>query len=413
MPYNSMGVWEDDDYASGGMTPSGGSGAVSLPSAPASSPSAGGNTSWQQFMSANPSVATNAPSDYWIPPTASFGNDPSGQINQQNPFADPAKPFVQTGTTGGHIDGIGTTIGQGRSTTPAQAQAALDALIAQFGQADAYDWLRRNPGDFTRGAESLASERTGDRERGTIGSVSGSGGSGSGGSSPWGGGSGQSWGDNWFTDPGTQQLESVIKNQLNAVTNPNPNDPQSQLMAFLMKRFGELSNSNGYSPEELAMLRTQGAEPIEALRASSQQRELERTARAGYMPTSGLTRINQQQNDLDYDRLRTQASRDLAVQNVNERTNRLNQALQLGQTALNTQRGTNATQLQLSTLLQQLPVQALQQAMSVVNGTGSPESLASLVNQIVAQQQQQQYYQQQQNAGYWANIMQTALGALG
>jgi hypothetical protein len=205
----------------------------------------------------------------------------------------------------------------------------------------------------------------------------------------------------------------VIKNQLNSLTNPGANDPQSQLMAFLMKRFGELSNSNGYSPEELAMLRTQGSEPIEALRMASQQRELERTARAGYMPTSGLTRLNQQTNDLDYDRLRTQAQRDLAVQNVNERTNRLNQAMQLGQTALATQRGTNANQLQLSTLLQQLPVQAMNQAMSIVNGSGNPESLAALVNQMVGQQNYQQQLQQQQNASYWSNIFQTAIGALG
>lgn len=403
MPYNSMGIWEDDDYASAGQLPgsggSNGTSGVSLPSAPTSAPS-GSPSQWGGWT---PSGVT-APADYWIPPTADFGNNASGQINRQNPYADPSKPFVQAGNTGGYLDDVGITIGREKSTTPAQAQAAWDQMVAQFGQSAAADWIKRNPGDYTRGVEALSSERTGDGAR--------DGGS----ANPWdgaGGGSGQQWSGNMFTDPGTSQLENVIKNQLNALSNPGANDPQSQLMAFLMKRFGELSNSNGYSPEELAMLRTQGSEPIEGLRAASQQRELERTARAGYMPTSGLTRLNQQTNDLDYDRLRTQASRDLAVQNVNERQNRLNQALQLGQTALATQRGTNANQLQLSTLLQQLPVQALQQAMSVVNGSGNPESLAALVNQMVGQQNYQQQLQQQQNATYWSNVFQTAIGALG
>jgi len=219
-----------------------------------------------------------------------------------------------------------------------------------------------------------------------------------------GGGTGQTWGGNWFDDPATQQLESLIKGQLNQLSNPAANDPQAQLMSFLQSRFAELAGSNGYSPQELALLRTQGAEPIEDLRKTSQQRELERTSRAGYMPTSGITRMNQQQNDLDYDRMRTQASRDLAVQNINERSNRLNQAAQLGQSALGLQRGTQGQQLQLSTLLQQLPVQALQQAMSVLGGTSQPENLAQIVAQMTAANNQQQYYQNQQQQQLWAGI---------
>lgn len=383
MPYDSMGQWYDDNPG----------GNVSLPS--------GGSTP-SQWGGWTPSPSVQAPSEYWIPPNASFGDNPSGAINKQNPYADPGKPFVQEGTTGGYLDNIGVTIGQGKSTTPAEAQKAWDQMVSQFGESAAADWIKRNPGDYTRGVEALSSERTGQ---------------GASGSNPWdaaaGTGSGQQWSGNWFTDPGTSQLEDVIKNQLNQLTNPGANDPQSQLMNFLNQRFQELSQSNGYSPQELAMLNTQGLEPIEALRKASQQRELQRTAAAGYLPTSGLTRLNQQQNDLDYDRLRAQAARDLAVQNVNERTNRLNQALQLGQTALATQRGTNANQLQLSTLLQQLPVQAMQNAMSIVNGSGSPESLAALVNQMVAQQNYQSQIQQQQSAAYWSNLLQTALGALG
>ena len=360
----------------------------------------------------SPPEGTQAPSDYWIPPEARFDDSPSGQINRQNPFADPGKPFAQVGATGGALYDPATgqsyeTIGAGRSTTPAEADAAYKALLAKYGPDLTNDYLRRNQGDYTRGDSALASEWMGagdgqSREqseamqRDPRMALSRPGGT---------SGTGQTWGgDNWFDDPATSQLETLIKNQLNGLTNPGANDPQSQLMEFLMTRFQELAGSNGYSPQELALLNTQALEPIEGLRKSAQQNELQRTARAGYLPTSGLTRLNQQDNDLQYDRMRTQANRDLAVQNVNERGNRLNQALQLGQTALNTQRGTNTNALQLSTLLQQLPVQALNQAMGVLGGSTSPESLMSLVNQMTQNQQQNQYYNQQRNSQLWSAI---------
>lgn len=420
MPFNAMGIWEDDDYASGGMLPGSGgsfdgSGVTLQPAAPSFngwSPTqqTNNNQSFSNYIASNPSVASQAPSDFWIPPGASYGDNPSGRINQQNPFADPGGKYVQGGESGGFLDGIGPTLGEGSSLTKSQADTYWNqAMSADVPQDWALDFLKRNTSatgvpDVNRILEAYRSENQGDRDRGFPRDPLGGGSSDPRQALSGGGGSGQTWSGNWFTDPATQQLEDVIKNQLNQLTNPGANDPQSQLMAFLMKRFQELAGSNGYSPEELALLRTQGSEPIEALRTASQNRELERTARAGYLPTSGLTRINQQQNDVDYDRMRTAAQRDLAVQNINERTNRLNQAAQLGQTALATQRGTNANQLQLSTLLQQLPVQALNQALAVLNGTTNPSQLGQLVAQYTQLQQQNQYQQNAQQAALWNNI---------
>lgn len=126
-----------------------------------------------------------APADYWIPPEAVIaGNSPSALINQKNPYADPGKEFVQAGTTGGYIDGIGVTIGQGRSTTPAEAQAAYNALVAEYGKDVADDWLRRNPLDYTRGREALATQIAGQGAGGQF--IWGSGGSGFGGSGGFG-----------------------------------------------------------------------------------------------------------------------------------------------------------------------------------------------------------------------------------
>ena len=99
-----------------------------------------------------------------LPGTAgpSFGNDASGMINQRNPHASADMPFVQQGNTGGYLDGVGVTIGEGRSTTPAQYQAQISQAEAA-GVPSNYiqDFLRRNPGDSSRILSGYASENGG------------------------------------------------------------------------------------------------------------------------------------------------------------------------------------------------------------------------------------------------------------
>jgi hypothetical protein len=128
--------------------------------------------------------STPAPADYWIPPNANFdSNNRSGQINQQNPWADPDKPFVQAGTTGGYLDDVGITIGEGRSTTPGQAQSAWDQMVGLFGEGASADWIKRNPGDYTRGVEALYEDYYGGNEGGGGGAEGFGGGGGNGGGS--------------------------------------------------------------------------------------------------------------------------------------------------------------------------------------------------------------------------------------
>jgi hypothetical protein len=89
-------------------------------------------------------------------------------INQQNPEADPDKPYVQTGTTGGALanpDGTSyETIGPGSSVTPERAKSEYDKGVQVFGQSETEDFLRRNPGDFHRIVEALGSERSGGQQ---------------------------------------------------------------------------------------------------------------------------------------------------------------------------------------------------------------------------------------------------------
>jgi hypothetical protein len=100
------------------------------------------------------------------------------RINGANPGGDNQHlPFVQGGTSGGYLEGVGETVAPGRSMTRAQHeryyQEALDAGIPQ-------DWLDdylvRNPWDAHRAIEGYRSETTGsgiDQQTGQRGTPAG------------------------------------------------------------------------------------------------------------------------------------------------------------------------------------------------------------------------------------------------
>lgn len=273
---------------------------------------------------------------------------------------------------------------------------------------------------------------------------------------------------NQFDDPLTARLENVINQQLTSLEQPqaNPaidnliqtishqftnmsgrmNGPQSnpaleRLNQFLDQQFSELSQTPGYSPEELAIMRTQMLEPIERDRAAGRNRVLERTAARGMLPSSGL---NEQDLQMLVDRpaeeRRVAAQRDLAINAIDQRRNDLNQAMQVGQVAgmqipewqrqqyqrdltnmLNLgrlggieipglmrdedrQRRNEA--LQLASLGYELPGRALQESLAVINGSPGPDSL---FNQAV-QLENAQRYQQQLNQNRWLQIAQLIAG---
>jgi hypothetical protein len=103
---------------------------------------------------------TPAPGAPWIPPGASFDtSNPSGVINAQNPNANPNQPFVQAGNTGGYLEGIGITRGQGESDTEASAARDYAAAIAAGVPPEwAADFLARNYHDENRLLEAYRSD---------------------------------------------------------------------------------------------------------------------------------------------------------------------------------------------------------------------------------------------------------------
>ena len=194
-----------------------------------------------------------------------------------------------------------------------------------------------------------------------------------------------------FDDPYTVQLEDRIRKQLATIETPQANPALDNLNQFLAQRFGELTTTPGYSPEDLALIRTQMLEPIERDRAAGRQRVEQRTAARGFLPSSGLHEQDLQEFvDRPAEEQRIAAQRDIAINAINKRNQDLNQALNVGRFAgieiPQWQQGQARTDrgeaLSLSSLLYDLPNRAMQSAQSVINGTAGPQDLFSQAVQL-------------------------------
>lgn len=211
---------------------------------------------------------------------------------------------------------------------------------------------------------------------------------------------------NYFDDPHTKQLEELLKQQTAQINAPNPQ--LAQLLDFLTKQFESHAANPGYSPDELAVMRTQAFEPVEAYRQASQRRALEQAGARGFLPTSGL--LAQQQMDIDMasDRNRTALDRDLAINQINERNNDIQRALSFGQQAYQIpyadQRQRQADTLQRSQMLYNIPRQAMLDAMSFLNGGVNTSDLFNQANSASQFGLQLQQQNNAQSAAFWQAI---------
>jgi hypothetical protein len=183
------------------------------------------------------------------------------------------------------------------------------------------------------------------------------------------------------------------------------NPALDQLTAFLQQQFQQRSQTPGFTPDELAVLRTQAFEPVEDYRNASKKRSLDRTASRGMLPSSGVAELDLRDIDMAADKTRTQLDRDLAINNIDRRRGDLKDAQSIAQTlGLTIPQGQRTEELNLAQLLYQLPRNALNDALAVING--SPSSNDAF-NQSMQLQQQRALEQQQrdaQNAALWQQI---------
>jgi hypothetical protein len=214
-----------------------------------------------------------------------------------------------------------------------------------------------------------------------------------------------------FDDPYTNLLEQISQKQLGEVRS---NPGLDQLMQFLTSQFQDLSTNPGYNADERALLNTQAFEPIEANRAASKQRAIERSAARGFAPSSGLQELDLRDIERAADQARTVAGRDLAIAGLNRRDQDLSRALDLGQMlGLTIPQGQRREEIGLGNLLYQLPRTALNDALGVINGTPSSSDAFSQAIQLLQQQYGRQDVANQNNAALYGQIGQILAGLFG
>ena len=214
-----------------------------------------------------------------------------------------------------------------------------------------------------------------------------------------------------FDDAYSKQLEGIAKAQMGEVRS---NPGLDTLLSFLDQEFTRLSTNPGFRPEELATINTQMFEPIEQRRHASHQRAVQRASARGFLPTSGLTYLTEDPQggeetlDTTYDRMRTQAGRDLSIKAIDQRRDDLARALDLGRVmGLQIPQAQRAEELGLAQLLYNMPRQSLMDLLAVLNG--SPSSMDLMSGSIAAQNAN--LYAQQQNDARNAALMEQ-IGAI-
>ena len=126
------------------------------------------------------------------------------------------------------------------------------------------------------------------------------------------------------------------------------------------------------------------------------------------LPTSGLHELDLRDIDMSADRNRSALDRDLAIRGMDERKGDLARALQMAQSAFEIpvadERARFGDQLTRSSMLYELPRNALRDSLSVLGATPGPESLFNQSVQLQQMQQQRDFLNQQRNAQMFNSI---------
>ncbi|MGE0445583.1 MAG: hypothetical protein AB7P99_10165 [Vicinamibacterales bacterium] len=263
------------------------------------------------------------------------------------------------------------------------------------------NWVRANVGADPRGGVDEAIARLKRRGAAVPGGATNTPGGGS--PTPPSGPTGPTTGpSNQFNDPYTAFLEDIAKRNIASLQGQNAE--MQRLMGFLNTQFEKMANSDGFTPEELAMLRTQALEPINAQRDTAQQRVLERAGLRGILPGSGVVQSEAANTDRAFAAMQGAAQRDIGLQNINRRDQNLQNALNLGQLAVALPDQRNAQALNIAQMLYQVPRNALQDALMVVNSANPSAAIGPMIS-LFGQQQNQANWNtansQQNQAALW------------
>lgn len=240
-----------------------------------------------------------------------------------------------------------------------------------------------------------------------------------------------------FSDPLTAQYEQLLQSQTalyqqqqaqmqqeatrQQATRDQTAAAAKQLTDFLQQRVAKLQQP-AYSGAEQEVLRTRALEPIENDRAAAQKRALENIGSRGFDPSSGIAQELLQQTNRSFDQERSRAQNDLAYNQIQEQRSRDQEAQQLlqylAQLPEATARGDLGFVDYLNQLVNQpgqsalatggtladLPVQRTQLAAQIAGLPVSPTSSVQGLLSLLQNAQSNRYLNQGNSADFWRQI---------
>jgi hypothetical protein len=295
------------------------------------------------------------------------------------------------------------------------------------------DFLRRNPGDYSRAVSAYAptSHRQYDSQGPYANAIAPSG-------PPANYNTGfTSAYQGVFNDPLTKQYEQLLQAQLGiyqqqqaqmqqqaqeaAQRRATTADAVKRLMEYANQRVAKLQ-APAYTGSEQEVLRTQLLDPLERDRTAAQRRALQQIGARGFDPSSGIAQQLLQDVNRAYDEQRTRAQGTVASRQIEEQRSREQEAEKLlqylSQLPDATARGdldfVNYTQnliqqpghqaLTAGQLLADLPTQRLNDALATLGVAPSAYGASNNAVQLLQQLQNQRYMQQNQWAQYFGNL---------
>jgi hypothetical protein len=219
--------------------------------------------------------------------------------------------------------------------------------------------------------------------------------------------------ENLFDDPGASLLESILRARLNELAAPVDDPSIGNLIAALTERVKQLQGPVFSDGEEEAM-RTKLFDQTERDRQSRIKSAIERMAALGHGKTSGTITDAVEQVNRGFDSTRATQQNNLTTSMIDERQNRLNQALQLMSSIANVNQGTRDQEdsrrrelVSLASILEQMPQDRLQLAMAAAGNGSAP---APLANELISLQNAG--INQQESAANRRAGLQTGLGQI-
>lgn len=289
----------------------------------------------------------------------------------------------QTGDGGGGGTGAGTTPGAPKPTIGTVPGINIGQLPNQFNNPDsAYleDFIRQYLGELTQGVD----------------------------------------------DPFRDQYAALLQGRTDDLAGGT--DRLNQLLAYLDQRAKELQTP-GYTGAEKEIIRTDALDPIERDRQAARQRMLARLSERGLTPDSGIAQQALLLVDNEFDAMRAEAQRTIALNELGRRDDRANQALGLMTTGVDV---TDAKQrealdtanalfglsqgvrdettarrdkaLSLIGILQQMPYEALQAALATLGQGESPSGVMNSLLQIAELNNQKALIKQSKSSSFWSGM---------